>query len=66
MRSILIAEKMKKDGDEGGWMRTLYSLLILIKFCWNILAFVRGKRSRHCSYEMEWEYVWSDSLRKKR
>ena len=29
----------------------------LIKFCWNILAFIRGKPSRHCSYEMEREYV---------
>ena len=21
------------------------------------MAFIRGKPSRHCSYEMEWEYV---------
>lgn len=44
--------------EKKGWVEgRLYPLLILIKICWNILASVRGKRSRHCFYEMEWEFL---------
>jgi len=48
---------MEECGAEGVRLRSCNPHLSLIKFCWNILAFIRGKPSRHCSYEMEWEYV---------
>jgi len=57
MRSTLIASKMEEGGAVGVRLRSCNPLLSLIKFCWNTLAFIRGKPSRHCSYEMEWEYV---------
>jgi hypothetical protein len=53
MRSILIAGKMEESGVEGVMLPSSNPLLSLIKFCWNILVFIRGESSRHCSYEME-------------
>lgn len=54
MRGTLIARKTEEGGAEGVRLRRCSPLLLsLIKFCWNILAFIRGKPSRHCSYEME-------------
>lgn len=53
MRSTLIASKMEEGGAVGVRLRSCNPLLSLIKFCWNTLAFIRGKPSRHCSYEME-------------
>jgi len=53
MRSTLIAGKTEEGGVEGIRLRSYKPCLSLIKFCWNILAFIRGKPSLHCSYEME-------------
>jgi hypothetical protein len=52
-----LQEKWKKPELKESGCVVETPFLSLIKFCWNILAFIRGKPSRHCSYEMEWEYV---------
>lgn len=66
MRSIFKLQVKWKETDIRSFDAWFVPLLILIKFCWNILVFIRGKPSRHCCYTTEWECVWSDSREKEK